>query len=183
MFRYDGARRAGPICRRVERIASPAAVMRGLLISALIGIAACGEPGDERLDRLNDAWARWRAAAPADYRFDYRRSCFCPVVEEVRIAVADGIVVQVTDRDTGDPLPEECYPEFQTIDGLFVELDRLIRADPHLLEAEYDLVYGYPAAVEVDIEERIADEEFAYTVREFTLLPAGSAGQQSEVRP
>jgi hypothetical protein len=188
MFRYDGMKRTGPYDRRVKRIAIRTVVvrglvMRGLLISALVGITACDEPGDERLDRLNDAWARWRAAAPADYRFDYRRSCFCPVVEEVRITVAAGIVVQVTGRDSGDTLPEERYPDFPTIDGLFVELDQLIRADPHLLEVEYDPDYGYPAAVEVDIEERIADEEFAYTVREFTMLPAGSGVLESEVRP
>jgi hypothetical protein len=164
-------------------MASRAAATRGLMMLALVGIAACDEPGDERLDQLNAAWDRWRATAPADYGFDYRRVCFCPVVEELRITVADGLVVQVTSRDSGEPIPAERYPEFPTIDGLFIELDRLIRADPHLLEAEYDLVYGYPAAVEVDIEERIADEEFAYTVREFTLLPAGSAGQESEVRP
>ena len=183
MFRHDGAGRAGPNRRRTNPIPGAAAAQRCLLVSALVGFAACDEPGDERLDRLNAAWARWRATGSADYRFDYRRSCFCPVVEEVRISVADGIVVQVTSRDTGEPIPEARYADFPTIDGLFVELDQLIGADPHLLEVEYDLDYGYPAAMEVDIEERIADEEFAYTVRDFTILPAGIEALESEVRP
>jgi len=167
----------------VKRIASAAAVTRGLLISALVGIAACDEPGDERRDRLNAAWDRWGTAAPAEYRFDYRRICFCPVIEELRITVADGLVVQVTSRDTGELIPDERYPDVPTIDGLFVEIDQLIRADPYHLEVEYDPEYGYPAALEVDIEERMADEEFAYTVREFAVLPAGSAGIEREVRP
>lgn len=150
---------------------------------AIIGVPGCAEPGDERLDRLNAAWARWNATAPADYRFDYRRSCFCPDVEEVRIAVADGIVVRVTRLETLEPLPAERNPEFPTIDALFVELDQLARADPHVLEVEYDAAFGFPAFAQVDIEERMVDEEFSYTVREFAVVPAEEAGPESPVLP
>lgn len=183
MMRCTAAGRIGRRLRRPARWRPRSALTRALPLCALIGVPGCAEPGDERLDRLNAAWALWNATAPADYRFDYRRSCFCPDVEEVRIGVADGIVVRVTRLETLEPLPAERNPEFPTIDALFVELDQLVRADPHVLDVEYDREFGFPASAEVDIEERMVDEEFAYTVREFAAVPSEDASRGSPVQP
>lgn len=135
-----------------------------LVILAHVLVLACNEGGDERLDQLEAARARWAASAPADYVFDYRRTCFCPFTSEVRVEVVSGIVVRVTEVETSVVLPEDRLAEFPTIDGLFVELHQLIVGEPHLLEVEYDPELGFPARVQVDIEEYAVDEEFGYTV-------------------
>ena len=38
--------------------------------------------------------------------------------------------------------------------------------DPFELDVQYDPNLGYPSYVSVDIEERVVDEEFSYTVEE-----------------
>jgi len=183
MIRVHEAGPTGPRFRRLGPLLYRSAPTRALLLCALVGISGCDDGGDERLDRLNAAWASWTAAAPGDYRFDYRRSCFCPFVEEVRVFVGDGSVAKVTSLETLEPLPEERNADFPTVDELFLELDRLIRANPHFLQVEYDPEFGFPSFADVDIEERIADEEFSYTVRNFDRVPADGSSLQIEVRP
>jgi hypothetical protein len=135
-----------------------------LLLLSLLCIAGCRDPGDERLDRLSSARTTWVSSAPVDYAFQYHRSCFCPFVGRVRVMVSSGFVTEVFDLDAALPLPAERWDEFPTIDALFAELEDLIGNDPFRLEVEYDPVLGYPRFVEADIEERVVDEEFSYTV-------------------
>jgi hypothetical protein len=125
------------------------------------------------MQRLDAGRATWTASAPRDYAFEYQRICFCPIVQKVRVEVGSGTVVRVVDVESSEPIPSERFADFPTIEELFVELDQLIRGDPHLLEVEYDPTFGFPARVQVDIEERVADEEFSYTVTGFTAEQAG----------
>jgi hypothetical protein len=143
------------------------------LLLSLLCIAGCGDPGDERLERLSAARTTWVSSAPVDYAFRYRRSCFCPFVERVRVSVSSGFVTEVFDLDAALPLPEERWPEFPTIDALFAELEELVREDPFRLEVEYDPTLGYPSFVDVDIEERVVDEEFSYTVTDLAATFEG----------
>ncbi len=126
--------------------------------------AACSTEEDERLDDLAAARSLWIANAPGAYDFNYLRSCFCPDVFPARVYVVDGVVTLVRNLETSTPLPEERNDDFPTVDQLFNELDALIRLEPHQLEVRYDQQLGYPSFVSVDIEERMVDEEFSYTV-------------------
>ena len=131
----------------------------------LVSLAtACSTEEDERLDDLAAARSQWLADAPGAYDFDYRRSCFCPDVFLARVYVVDGAVTLVVNLESSTPLPEERNDDFPTVDQLFNELDELIRLEPYQLEVRYDPQLGYPSFVSVDIEERMVDEEFSYTV-------------------
>jgi hypothetical protein len=153
------------------------------VILAHVPVSACDEGGDERLDQLEAARVRWTASAPADYAFDYRRTCFCPFTNEVRVEVASSIVVRVTEVETSVVLPEDQLAGFPTIEGLFVELHQLILGEPHLLEVEYDPLLGFPARVQVDIEEYAVDEEFGYTVANFAPVLVRRPMPAPGVRP
>ena len=110
-------------------------------------VSACSTEEDERIDDLAAARAQWIAAAPAAYDFEYLRSCFCPDVFPARVYVDAGVVTL-------------------TVEQLFNELEELIRLEPFQLEVRYDPALGYPSYVSVDIEERMVDEEFSYTVED-----------------
>ena len=131
-------------------------------------VTACGSEDDGRLDDLAAARLLWIADAPATYEFNYLRLCFCPNVSPARILVDGGLVIRVIDVESSTTLPAERNAEFPTIEELFIELDDLIRLDPFRLEVQYDPELGYPSFVSVDIEERVVDEEFSYTVEELT---------------
>ena len=131
----------------------------------LVSLAtACSTEEDERLDDLAAARSQWIAEAPGAYDFDYLRSCFCPDVFLARVYVVDGAVTLVVNLESSTPLSAERNDDFPTVDQLFNELDEVIRLEPHELEVRYDPQLGYPSFVSVDIEERMVDEEFSYTV-------------------
>jgi hypothetical protein len=127
-------------------------------------VSACGTEEDERIDDLAAARAQWIAAAPAAYDFEYLRSCFCPDVFPARVYVDAGVVTLVLDLESSTPLPADRNDDFPTVEQLFIELEELIRLEPFRLEVRYDPALGYPSYASVDIEERIVDEEFSYTV-------------------
>lgn len=137
-----------------------------LAVGSIPLAAACGSDSevDGRLDELAAARSVWIAAAPATYEFTYLRLCFCPNVSPARILVDGGLVIRVIDVESSETLPAERNTEFPTIEELFIELDDLIRLEPFELEVQYDPELGYPSFVSVDIEERVVDEEFSYTV-------------------
>ncbi len=142
------------------------------VLFSIVAASGCSDESDRELDDLASARALWSRAAPASYAFDYLRSCFCPSVSPVRIEVRDGLVVEVVDLDAAQIVPPERNEEYPTIEELFVELDGLIREEPYSLEVRYDVAFGFPAFVSVDIDERIADEEFSYTVDGFVRRAA-----------
>ena len=129
-------------------------------------MAACSTEEDERLDDLAAARSQWIADAPVAYDFTYLRNCFCPDVFPARVYVDAGVVTLVVDLQSSDPLPADRNDDFPTVEQLFNELEELIRLEPFQLEVRYDPELGYPSYVSVDIEERVVDEEFSYTVEE-----------------
>jgi hypothetical protein len=138
----------------------------GFLLGVCLGplVGSCSSEQDKRLDDLAAARSQWIADAPSAYDFTYLRSCFCPDVFPARVYVDAGAVILVENVQTSDPLPADRNDDFPTIDQLFNELDELIRLDPFELEIRFDTELGYPTYVRVDIEERMVDEEFSYTV-------------------
>jgi hypothetical protein len=130
--------------------------------------AACGSDSevDRRLDGLAAARSVWIAAAPATYEFTYSRLCFCLVEFPARVQVDAGVVTRVVDLQSSETLSAERNAGFPTVEELFIELDDLIRLEPFRLEVQYDPELGYPSFVSVDIEERVVDEEFSYTVED-----------------
>jgi len=110
--------------------------------------------------------------APTAYRFQFRRHCFCgpDVVRLLRIQVLDDEVVAVHDVETGEPVTQP-IASFPTIDDLFAEIEDAIQRKAFRIQATYDDERGYPIDVSIDYIEYAVDEEMAFQVREFEVLP------------
>ncbi len=143
--------------------------------------------GPER-DELERARARWEAAALRDYRYEYRRLCFCPPLRGI-VEVRDGEVVAAVDPETGEAVPEEELEPFPTVDELFGTLAQWISRDPHTMEVAYDPDLGYPRSAFFDFEFNVADEEQGFEASGLVAhaspahLPARSAGSQRSHPP
>jgi len=105
---------------------------------------------------LDAAQRRWASLGLADYHYSFRRSCFCPRVDAVRITVSGGRVTDVRLEATGEPLPVAGYP---AVDGLFAEVRRALDMDAHEIQASYDAALGYPVRYYIDLLEHAIDEE------------------------
>lgn len=141
----------------------PTRFLPAALALLLVGAACPSAPAGG--DDLREARARWASQRIARYRFDYQRSCFCPmeVVRPVTIEVLGDSVVAVTDRRTGEAVPSVVFGHrWPTIPGLFAELERAVR-DADAVEATYDVGTGHPAHAKIDWIRQAVDDESEFT--------------------
>ena len=109
--------------------------------------------------RLDEARAKWKAQAPRSYRYELRRTCFCPPQKGVTVIVRGGRIVK--------------YPEdLKSV----ASVPRLFRAIQEAIDdkvVDLDVSYakrGFPKSLYVDRSQYVADEESGYTVKRFTSL-------------
>jgi hypothetical protein len=139
---------------------------------ALLTSSGCGDdPLSPEFEALASARAKWESAGYSHYTYLYRLSCFCPpqLLETARVSVSDGQVTAVYLMDSDAPAPPDTYDMYDTIDGLFVRLERDLANDPAVFEVTYDGAAGYPTSAQVDISEQIADEEYSFTASDLAV--------------
>lgn len=131
------------------------------LAAAGCGITGASDPLDRERERLEQARAQWRSQGIADYRFTFRRACFCApdVREPAVVTVRRGAIVSVESVATGSPQDPALY---YTIEGLFDLLEDAIDQEAARLTADYDSALGYPRSAFIDRNEMIADEELGF---------------------
>lgn len=146
--------------------------LAGLLPLLALAAGCSSGPLGPQADALADARARWEAAGPEAYVFEFTRSCFCgpDILRPLEIRVVEGDVTAAVYADTGLPVDDPTR-EIPTIDDLFAEIEDAIQRDAFRLEAEYDPVLGFPTEVAIDYLEMAVDEEMAFEVRAFEDLP------------
>lgn len=120
-------------------------------------------------DRLEANFDTWRSERPALYQFTYQRDCFCLGTEPVVITV-DGDSVSQVSLEEGDGTPVGTISDYPTIDDLFEQIRTWRDRDPHREELEFDDRLGYPTDVFFDFEERVADEEMGFRVRDLRAM-------------
>jgi outer membrane lipoprotein-sorting protein len=126
--------------------------MRALVLGLLLlaGCSAASAPVAPRPGAGTAQEQQWRAAALADYRYDFEQQCFCIAEQRqpVTIEVRGGRVSRVLARATGQPVAASENVRWHTVDDLF----RLIaeaKANQSELRVAYDPRLGYPTRVEI----------------------------------
>ena len=79
----------------------------------------------------------------------------------------DGKIVSVVTVANGSPRDSSTY---QTIEGLFDDIQQAIDEDAATIQAEYDPMRGYPTSAYIDIDQRIADEEISFEAKSLAPL-------------
>lgn len=106
------------------------------------------------------ARARWLGAGITDYSFRISASCFCLPSGDVLVTVHPGR------KTTSDP--DWFGP--RSVPALFKVIHGAIHDRAALLDVKYDRSTGRPRYVSIDRSRQIADEEIAYTVKDFRKL-------------
>lgn len=112
-------------------------------------------------DDVAEARAAWVASGVEDYTMRLTRHCFCG--EDWRgpfdVRVENGTVVDV--EFGGDDVPTE---RALSVDALLDLLDDAIDEDAASVRAAFDSDLGVPVRLQIDYDERMADEEIGYTI-------------------
>lgn len=138
----------------------------------------------EEIDEAEELWLRTR---PLSYRAEAMRICEClphetgPVVLEISMLesmlssmsgdVKEEILggVYLGGELDGEDVPEEVLALFLTAEEMFDLVRRAAEEGAHSISVEYDPDRGYLRRVEIDWDERVADEE---TSLRFEVLEA-----------
>lgn len=123
------------------------------------------------VDRTS-AGNRWSSLGLHAYRFTLRTSCFCFPEEDIVIAVQSGAMVSATYTPSGQAVPASRVATLAatSVDALFTLIDQAAARPVAVLNATYHPSLGYPQSVYIDAVSNIADDEFSYTVVDFSVL-------------
>jgi hypothetical protein len=161
-------------------------MLRIALLLAVLPLAACSSPRpdavpvradslraepvplgamDDGPQALAASRATWEAQRPADYRFTYARSCFCPPQYRgpFDVTVRSGAVADVAYKGEGEPI-DRPLTEYQTVDDLFALLAEAYARNAARVDVTYDPATGQPTSFYIDYDEQMADEEVGFTV-------------------
>lgn len=150
----------------------PLRILQTVALSA--ALSACGltdpsGPHAEEEARLREARSLWRAQGVASYTYVASRSCFCApeAREPATVTVRAGVIVSVVSVEGGVSRSPEGY---HTVEGLFDLVQDAIDKNAATIRTEYDPARGYLTSAYIDLDERLADEEFSIEARALTPL-------------
>jgi len=106
---------------------------------------------------LDRARAQWKAARISSYRYEARRTCFCPTSGWHTVNVRKGVPSKRVHADVKD---------IATVPRLFRAIQRAIDRKAHDLTVTYG-TRGVPTKVSIDTYENVIDEEQYFTIRAF----------------
>jgi hypothetical protein len=116
---------------------------------------------------LSENRRRFDERVGSSYTYEYQNVCFCgPDTRlNVRVRVRDGARISVVRVDDGSAVPTAQWDGFLTVAEIFDDIQTALDEGAASVHAEFDKALGYPRDVYIDIDERIADEERGYAVR------------------
>lgn len=143
---------------------------------ALIGIGFVALSGRAGADTaLDEARARWEAAALPSYEYGYRKFCEChPVTPpETIVSVRNEQVVRVRhrpiDSDVEVPAEAKNLQFYWTMNGLFDLIASALERGVDV-RVEYDATLGFPRSVHIDYDADFIGDELELTLTGVTPL-------------
>ena len=114
--------------------------------------------------------ALWAASRAGDYSFVLAPMCFCPqdLLDPVRITVVNGVVASVTYVESGKAPEHDGFGRYVTIDDLFDTIQEAIDRKASQITVTYDPETGYPTDARLDYVARMTDEEYMFTVSDYS---------------
>jgi hypothetical protein len=139
-------------------------------------MAAAPAVGDAALD---DARARWQAAALAGYEYGYHKYCEChrDSPPETIVTVRDDKVVAVRHRPAGSdavvPAADKNFEYYWTVEGLFGLIASALERGVQV-RTQYDAARGFPREVYIDYDADFIGDEL--DLRLTAVTPLDGAG-------
>ena len=156
----------------------PARIGAIALLLAILAHPGCDAVGPTLEDQRRLALARnrslWESEKVQSYRYTFSLSCGeCAAWarEPVRITVDAGEIRSLEPvRDDAEPISEERWEAFKTIEELFGAIEAAIDARAHQLEVTYDARLGYPVSLAITGDPAIADDFWGTAVSGLVVL-------------
>jgi hypothetical protein len=142
------------------------------LMLALTFVLSCvsrSEAGSQKsVQTQNRQWSE----LAQDYQISFRQLYFClpDSIRPMRITVRDNRIVNVIFEDDQSQVPAEIIADLKTIDDIFQTIFDAQSLAAHRLKIEYDQQQYFPARVDIDYDDRLADDEIHWELSNLILL-------------
>ena len=110
---------------------------------------------------------KWQAAKLDNYSYVVQQQCFCPSEyrQPMRVLVRDGKVVSANFLDSEENVVSaQVLQSLYTIQGWFSVISKASNDNAARLEAVYHPGLGYPEKIDIDMRERMVDDEQTITI-------------------
>lgn len=150
-------------------------IQHAVLLAAVVPFAACDTFGSNNTDFLREqltrAELRWDSTGSSDYTVLMTRRCDCGVAPTtVSLDVVANEIVAGTYIDTAEPLEEDEFGQFVTIDDMFaLAHDALDRRAPVVL-LEYNQEFGFIDDLVINYDQTRVDDDILIVVQDY--IPA-----------
>lgn len=151
---------------------------RGCAATFFLSVAALGgEPSSStlansgtkaQLEALAEAKAKWARHKPKfGYDLAIQVRCFCVTMGEYVLHVQGDQVVRIdrTDEKKSPPDFVRAALANYTVDGLFARIETELNSGAETVNAIYDLISGFPIAIQIDRSVDTDDDELEMTAR------------------
>jgi len=139
-------------------------------LGAVAGCAVFG-PDDSVAEQLRSHKRAFERQNIRSYFYDYQALCFCASIDPILIEVRDGVVVNATNKLTGQPIPPAQRATLKTIPQLYDYLiDAAERADE--ISADFDSELHLPTEVRIDFARHAADDELIVKTSNLQVIAA-----------
>lgn len=152
-------------------------LVKALGMVSLVLMCSTIQPGQSDLQMLEQQREQWRAANVEHYVYQLRIDCFCPFNHvPVTIEVRNGVTVAVKDATTGEPVTQNFFNPYSTIDRLFDEIQREATASDdrsgnnRVISSQFDPTYGFPTRFEIRYNNPSSDADITYSIESFRVL-------------
>ena len=137
-----------------------------LCLILVLGLSSCGG-----LQAVDDPQQQWQKLALTDYDYEVQRGCFCTTdyIRAMQVSVRDGGVQSAIYLDDSTAVSSKVLKSLRTVDEWFAYIEKGRTKPFYRLEVTYHPRQGYPAHIQADVRERVADDEQTVTIGK--LLP------------
>lgn len=156
--------------------------VRALLVS-LTAVVACSDVTGPKAE-LAEARERWKARRITQYEYNLQRICFCleEATRAVTIRVQGGVVTGAWYLSDQSPVPSANLKNYPTVEGLFETIEEAIGRNAARLDVEYDRATGHPTRIDIDYDQRMADDEIFIRAWELHQPPMTQGGVNYNAR-
>ncbi len=141
------------------------------LLAVVTGLALIQAPMQSDLHAaLSKSRQTWEARKPATYEFSVEALCFCPGIVRTPpvFRVTDG-KAEVVGAELS-PESRRFYEFYNTVDKLFIAIDRSLSRGEYKSTIQYDPGLGYPRRADLDPLGNVADDELYLRVTQFRAI-------------
>jgi len=147
--------------------------MKKLILITLVFILAACSAGGSELSRNKQTW---EGANIFHYRFELSITCFCAFRDQMplTVEVQNGEIISMVATDgSAIAIDNDLYATFAqhaTVERLFSDVESAVKDGADTVTVTYDSMYGFPADVQIDYSQNIADEELYLNASNFEAL-------------